>query len=85
MPELGGRRKGPVGQWRERRPTRPDTIPLAYAGKWIAWSEDGLRILAVGDDFDACERAAVAAGHAPNRIAIGHVPGGRIVSDEGRG
>lgn len=36
-----------------RRPPveRPETIPLAYAGKWLAWSGDGLRILAVGDSF----------------------------------
>jgi len=63
-----------------RRPPveRPETIPLAYAGKWLAWSGDGLRILAVGDSFEDCERAAQAAGHAPNMVAIDYAPIGRV-------
>jgi hypothetical protein len=67
------------------RPTereRPQTIPREYAGKWIAWSEDGLRIVAVGGSFDDCERLAVDAGFAPNRVGIMHVQIGRYRLDD---
>ena len=56
------------------RSRRPQTITHDLAGKWIAWSEDGLKIVAVGDSFDDCERKAVEAGHSPNRVAIEGVP-----------
>ena len=62
---------------RKSRARRPQTITRDMAGKWIAWSEDGLRIVAVGDTFDDCERKAVEGGFAPNRVAIGRVPEGR--------
>ena len=69
---------------RRSAPGRPQTIPLAYAGKWLAWSEDGLRIVAVGETFEDCERAAVEAGFAPNRVAVDKAPVGRfrLVGDE---
>jgi hypothetical protein len=47
---------------------------LEYAGKWVAWSPDGLRIVAVGRTFAACERAAAAAGFGPGQVAIGRIP-----------
>lgn len=31
-------------------------------GKWIAWSSDGLRIIAHADTLDECEAAAAAIG-----------------------
>lgn len=67
---------GDLGTNIRRRPPveRPETIPLAYAGKWLAWSGDGLRILAVGDSFEDCERA----DHAPNMVAIAYAPIGRV-------
>ena len=49
-------------------------VPREYAGKWVAWSSDGRRIVAVGESFDDCERAAVAAGFAANWVAIGKIP-----------
>jgi len=33
-----------------------------YAGKWIAWSPDGTRIVASADDVDELEALVVAAG-----------------------
>jgi hypothetical protein len=37
-------------------------VPTQLGGKWIAWSSDGTRIVAYGDTFDECERAAEKAG-----------------------
>jgi hypothetical protein len=54
---------------------RPQKIAREYAGKWIAWSPDGMRIVAVADSFARAERAAAAAGF-PN-VAIERVPDGR--------
>ena len=68
---------------RRDRLRRPQVVPLAHAGRWIARSEDGLRILCVGDSFDDCERIAVEAGHDPRRIAVSYVPKGRFREDEG--
>ncbi|HEU5118116.1 MAG TPA: hypothetical protein VFT74_15960 [Isosphaeraceae bacterium] len=54
--------------------TKRPTIPLEYAGKWIAWAADGYTIVASGDTLKACEKAAVRAGHALNEVAIHRVP-----------
>jgi hypothetical protein len=50
-------------------------VAREYAGRWIAWSPDGLRIVAAGDSFEGAERAAAAAGF-PD-VAVEHVPAGR--------
>jgi hypothetical protein len=76
----GGDMSANVGRSMKRR---PDTVPLAYAGKWIAWSADGLRILAVGDSFEDCEQKALEAGFPSNQVAIGRTPRGRFRLDEG--
>jgi hypothetical protein len=48
------------------RPKR-QPVPIELGGKWIAWSEDGLRIVAHGNTLDECERAAQDAGeHEPS-------------------
>jgi hypothetical protein len=56
---------------------RPQVVPREYAGKWLAWSPDGLRIVAVADSFEDCERAAAAAGF--TAVAIDRVPLGRVI------
>jgi hypothetical protein len=43
-------------------PGTPESVPLAYVGKWIAWSSDGMRIVAVSDTLDEVERLAHQAG-----------------------
>lgn len=58
-----------------RRKVEP--VPREYAGKWVAWSADGRRIVAVGDTHKACEQAAAAAGHPANGVAIDRVPQSR--------
>ena len=52
-------------------------VPREYAGKWVAWSDDGRRIVAVGKSFAACETAAARAGFPADRVAIDRVPSGR--------
>ena len=59
----------------DRRKVQP--VPREYAGKWVAWSADGRRIVAVGDTAKACEQAAATAGHPANRVAIDRVPQSR--------
>ena len=61
---------------------QPDVIPLAYAGKWLAWSGDGLRMLAVGDSLEAREAAAMEAGFKVNMVAIDYVTVGRVARDD---
>jgi hypothetical protein len=40
----------------------PQTVPLELGGKWLAWSADGLRIIAHGDSFLECKEEANKAG-----------------------
>jgi hypothetical protein len=37
-------------------------VPVELGGKWIAWSADGLRIVAYANTLDECEEAAEQAG-----------------------
>jgi hypothetical protein len=41
---------------------RRQPVASELGGKWIAWSSDGLRIIAHADTLDECETAAAAAG-----------------------
>jgi hypothetical protein len=52
-------------------------VPREYAGKWVAWSADGRKIVAVADSFKACEQAAVRAGLGVDQFAIERVPPSR--------
>ena len=54
--------------------TKRPTIPLEYAGKWIAWAADGYTIVASGDTLKACEKAAVDAGYSLDQVATDRVP-----------
>jgi hypothetical protein len=40
----------------------PEAVPLALAGRWIAWSADGLRIIGSGATLLDAEEAAANAG-----------------------
>jgi hypothetical protein len=40
----------------------PETVPLALAGRWIAWSADGLRIIGSGATLKDAEDVASQAG-----------------------
>jgi len=50
---------------KERRPRRldePEVLPLSLVGNWIAWSSDGLRIIAYAKTLIEVEKLAHAAG-----------------------
>jgi hypothetical protein len=49
-------------------------VPRDYAGKWVAWSADGRKIVAVAESFRACEQAAERAGFPGDQVAIDRVP-----------
>ena len=42
----------------------PDILPLTAVGRWVAWSSDGMRILAVAETIEEAERLAAEAGEA---------------------
>ncbi len=43
----------------------PEALPRTDVGRWVAWSSDGMRILAVADTLEEAERLAADAGEAP--------------------
>src|SRR5262245_61896896 len=51
------------------------TLPSQAAGKWVAWTHNGLYILGAGDTPDEARKAAEA--HGP-RAAAGWAPGREI-------
>jgi hypothetical protein len=52
-------------------------IPREHAGKWVAWSADGRRVIAVSDSFAACQRLAAGTGLEEDQYAIERVPRSR--------
>jgi len=40
----------------------PEILPLSLVGKWVAWSSDGMRIVASAVTSEEAERLAIAAG-----------------------
>jgi hypothetical protein len=50
-------------------------VPRALAGKWVAWSPDGLSIVASGSSAAAVEEKAATAGY--DRVAIDRIPPAR--------
>jgi hypothetical protein len=58
---------------------RRQPVPIELGGKWIAWSADGLRIVAHGDTLDECERAAENAGEKAPSFERTPRPNARII------
>lgn len=40
----------------------PEVLPLSLAGNWVAWSSDGMRIVAAAPTIEEAERLAFEAG-----------------------
>ncbi len=40
----------------------PQSMPLELAGRWVAWSSDGLRIIGSGKTLEEAEAVATTAG-----------------------
>jgi hypothetical protein len=45
-----------------RKTNLPQIVPQEYGGKWIAWTKDARRIVAVGDTPEEAQAAAERAG-----------------------
>jgi Family of unknown function (DUF5678) len=58
--------------YENQRKFPPDELSK-FAGKHVAWSLDGTRILASGDTDEEVENNLLALGIAPNRVAVGYV------------
>src|SRR5258708_3282804 len=56
---------------------RPDPILREHAGKFLAWTPDGLTIVAVASTFEEVERKASLAGYP--EVAIARIPKGRTI------
>lgn len=57
----------------------PQIIPLELGGKWIAWSADGLRIIAHGESFSECKEEARKTGEQDPCFQKTPPPDARIV------
>ena len=56
----------------------PDLVRREYAGKYVAWTPDGLSIVAVASSFDVAERKAARAGYP--KVAVARIPKGRTIN-----
>jgi hypothetical protein len=78
MPKTKGKIAKPRPLKASRKPIDvPDTIRREYAGKYVAWTPDGRRIVAVGRTFDEAERKADRSGYPI--VAIARIPLGRTI------
>ena len=59
--------------FRQNRQKVPPEEYLPYAGKHVAWSLDGLHIVAGGDDFGEVNDKVIAAGIPPNPVVFGFI------------
>jgi hypothetical protein len=62
------------GLFSTNRNKLPQEERLKYAGKCVAYSLDGTRIVGWGEDFDDLERRLIAAGIDPSTIVESYIP-----------
>ena len=60
-------------RFQENRSRVPLEHLLPFAGKHVAWSLDGLHIVACGDSMEEVGDKVVATGLAPNRVVFGYI------------
>jgi hypothetical protein len=67
---LNGKRLDPpdLSHYHENRCNAPPEQLLPYAGKYVAWSPDGTRILASGETMEEVEARLIAAGIPPSQV-----------------
>jgi hypothetical protein len=64
-------------EYKARFPGRGQPVPAEYAGEWIAWNEDGTKIVAHGAGMTAVWQQAVARGC--SRPTLHKIPRGPFV------
>jgi hypothetical protein len=52
----------------------PEIVPLSAVGRWVAWSSDGLRILAIADTIEEAERKAAEEGETEPILEVPPAP-----------
>jgi hypothetical protein len=62
------------GVFNDNRNKFPFEELAKYAGKRVAWSQDGTQILASGADYDELFRSLAAAGIKVNTVVLSYVP-----------
>jgi hypothetical protein len=83
MPSVKPKANGSAKTVERRRAAKtsassPDLICREYAGKYVAWAPDGLRIVAVANSFEVAERKAAKAGYP--KVAVARIPKGRTIN-----
>jgi hypothetical protein len=58
----------------ENRPKYPLDELLRYAGRWIAWSPDGTRVVASAEDLENLEDLVRQGGEDPAQCVIEGIP-----------
>ncbi|HWY88761.1 MAG TPA: DUF5678 domain-containing protein [Gemmataceae bacterium] len=58
---------------RNRQQFPPEKLSK-YAGKYVAWSPDGDRIIAWNEDETRLDREVTAAGYDPSEVLVSFVP-----------
>ena len=62
-------------EYRTNRARFPHEELAKYRGQWVAFSEDGARIVCHGDSLDMLEDRLQAGGFDPQRVVLEGVPG----------
>lgn len=59
-----------IQEYRENRARFSFSELKKYRGQWVAFSQDGLRIVASSDDLTALDQLVTIAGEDPERVAL---------------
>ena len=62
-------------EYQTNRAALPRAALEPYAGRWVAFSPDGQRIVASGETLEHLEDQIVAAGQDPQAVILEYLPG----------
>jgi hypothetical protein len=68
-----------LGQFHENWIAFPREERLRYAGQYVGWSPDGLRIVASAETEQAMEEKLIAMGIHPSQVVGEHIPPAEVV------
>jgi hypothetical protein len=64
-----------TSEYRTNRVAFPRAALEPYAGRWVAFSPDGQRIVASGETLERLEDQIAAAGYDPQAVVLEYLPG----------